>query len=187
MTAKRVIPLIIIFAMFIVPRLSYSIVLNPTDEKIEEAVNLGIGSTMNIFGTDSIKPARFGDWPAGDGGIVESKLIYLSIISSMRLRAGMPDASKDEIEAIINSPVMPIRVSSTKKIFNVILKQQGKSIQPARVEQAMQMPPSGPGSKVKSLKAYFNYADLDPMAKTEVILIEDFGEIKFDVDFSKFD
>lgn len=178
---------VIISFMCIASRFSYSFELNPTEEKIQNAVKLGGGRSMDIFESDQIKPARFGNWPSGDGGIVESKLIYLTIISSMRLRAGMPDVSKEEIAAIINSNVMPIRISSSKKVFNVVLKQRGKTIQPSRMEQAMQMPPAGAESPLQSLKAYFNYSDIDPMAKTKIVFIEDFGETEFDIDFSKFD
>lgn len=187
MTTKNIMCVIIIFFICITSNFSYSFELNPTEEKIQEAIKLGTTRSMGVFQAEQIKPARFGDWPSGDGGIVESKLIYLSIISSMRLRARMPDVSKEEIDAIMNSEEMPIRISSSQKVFKVILKQSGRTIEPSRIEDAMQMPPGGAGDHPLSLKAYFRYSDLNPMAKTTVVLFEDFGEIEFEVDFSKFD
>lgn len=187
MTRKNSFPFIIIFFLSITSTFSYAIELNPTEEKIQDALRLGSRRSMAIFGTDQIKPARFGDWPSGDGGIVESKLVYLAIKSSMRLRAGMPEVSREEIDEIMNSKEMPIRVSSSQKVFNVQLKQKGKTIEPSRIEEAMQMPPGGSSGSIQSKKVYFKYSELDPYAKTKVVLFEDFGEIEFDIDFSKFD
>lgn len=187
MSTRNIIAVIIIFLLSIPSTFSYSFELNPTDEKIQDALKLGSSGSMDIFGSDKIKPARFGNWPSGDGGIVESKLVYLAIKSSMRLRAGMPEVSKEEIDAIMNLKEMPIRISSSQKVFNVQLKQKGKIIEPSRIEEAMQMPPGGSGGNVQSLKVYFKYSELDPYARTKVVLFEDFGEIKFDIDFSKFD
>lgn len=187
MATRNIIIVIIVFFICIISRFSYSFELNPSEEMIQNAIRLGVSRSMGVFESDQVKPARFGDWPTGDGGIVESKLIYLAIISSMRLRANMPDVSKEEIDVIMNSKEMPIRISSSQKVFNVVLKQKGSAIQPSRIEEAMQMPPGEARNHPQSLKAYFNYSDLDPKAKTKVVLFEDFGEIEFDVDFSKFD
>ena len=188
MIIKNSIPIIIIFFLSITSTFSYAIELNPTDEKIQDALKLGSSRTMDIFGTEQIKPSRFGKWPSGDGGIVESKLVYLAIKSSMRLRAGMPAVSKEEVDAIMDLEEMPIRISSSQKVFNVQLKQKGKTIEPSRIEEAMQMPPGGgAGGGIQSKKVYFKYSELDPYAKTKIILFEDFGEIEFDIDFAKFD
>ena len=188
MAIRKFIPFFIILLLFTTARFSYSIDVFPTEEKIQDAIKLGSSHNMDIFRLDEIKPARFGEWPSGDGGIVETKLIYLTLISSMRLSAGMPEASKEKIESIMNSEDMPIRVSSTKKIFNVLLRQHGNTIQPSRVEQAMQMPSGGgSGDHPQSLKVYFKYSEIKPNAKTTIVLVEDYGEIEFEIDFSKFD
>ncbi|MGR3177357.1 MAG: hypothetical protein ACUZ8E_04815 [Candidatus Anammoxibacter sp.] len=191
MATRKIIPFFIIFFLCITAsRYSYSIELAPSEEQIENALKIGMSHNVNIFGLDEIKPACFGDWPGGDGGIVETKLIYLAIISSMRFNAGMPDVSKEKIESIMNSKDMPIRISSTQKVFNVLLKQNGRTIEPSRIEEGMQMPPgggSGGGSHPQSLKVYFNYSELNPKAKTTIVLVEDYGEIEFDIEFAKFD
>ncbi|MGR3319961.1 MAG: hypothetical protein ACUZ8O_15950 [Candidatus Anammoxibacter sp.] len=189
MATRKIIPFFIIFFLCISAHFSYSIELAPTEEQIQNALKLGMSHNVNIFGLDEIKPARFGDWPNGDGGIVETKLIYLAIISSMRFNAGMPDVSKEKIESIMNSKDMPIRVSSTKKVFKVLLKQNGRTIEPSRIEEGMQMPPGGGsgGDHPQSLKVYFNYSELNPKAKTTIVLVEDYGEIEFDIEFAKFD
>lgn len=187
MSKKFIASSAIIILIALTASVSFAYELNPTQEKIEAAVKAGMMS-RDLFGSDRIKGARFGEWPGGNGGLVESKLVYLTIVSAMRMGARMPDLSSEEIGAIVNSTEMPIRISSTERVFNVVLKQGGRTIQPSRMEQAMQMPPAGgSGAHPQSVKAYFRYSELDPQAKTRIVFIEDFGEIEFDIDFSAFD
>lgn len=187
MSKRNIVQCILICFIVLAVRVSYSFELNPSEEKIQNAITQGTRNFMDIFESKLVKPARFGNWPSEDGGLIESKLVYLAIKSSMRVRARMPEISKEEIEEIVNSSEMPIRVSSSKNIFNVVLKQNEKTIEPSRIESAMQMPPAGTDSHLVSLKVFFKYSDINPVARTTVVLYEDFGEIEFEVDFSKFD
>ncbi len=185
MKYKKIFSIAMVFSVCVFARLSFAFEINPTEEQIQKALSSGTKHFMDIFESEPIKSARFGKWPNGDGGIVESKIIYASIISSMRVRSRMPDVSKEEIDAILNSKEMPVRISSTMNVFNVVMKQNGKTIEPSRIEKAMQMPPGGDGPQ--SFKVYFNYDDLDPKGKTTIVFFEDFGELEFPIDFSKFD
>ncbi len=190
MIAKKFIPIIIVVLICSISSASFSFEVNPSDEKAHKAIALGSKHFMDVFAKEPVKFAIFGDWPKGDGGIFESKLIYLSIISSMRVRSRMPDVSDEKIQKVLNTTEMPVRISSSLKVFKVIIKQNGKTIEASRIEDAMTMPPmggAGGGGHPQSLKAYFNYADLDPNGKATIVLYEDFGEIEFPVDFSKFD
>lgn len=190
MKRKNVLGIILVLSVCTFAKLSYAFELNPTEEQIHQAISTGAKHFMDIFESSTIKEARFGDWPKGDGGIVETKLIYLSIIASMRVRARMPEVSEDKIASVMNSKEMPVRISSSMNVFNVVLKQNGKSIEATRIEEAMQMPPSGGGGgdgHPQALKVYFNYDDVDPKAMSTIVLYEDFGEVEFKIDFSKFD
>lgn len=189
---KDVIKVIIIFLCLIFSGISYPFEINPTEKQIEDAIAHGKLHSWDVFESDRIKAAQFGEWPASDGGIVESKLVYLTIVSSMRVRANMPDISKEQIDTIMQSKEMPIRIASSQNVFNIVLKQGDKTIEPLRIEKAaMGMPPGGPGGeqggRVQALKVFFNYAELDPKGEAKVIFYEDFGEKEFSIDFSKFD
>ena len=184
MKYKKICNIAIIVSLCALTRLTFAFELNPTEEQIQKVLSFGSKHFMDIFGTEPIKSARFGNWPNGDGGIVENKLIYLSIISSMRVRSRMPDISQEEIDTIMNSKEMPVRISSSMNVFNVVLKQDGKTIEPSRIEKAMQMPPGGNGPQ--SFKVYFNYDDFDATSRATIVFFEDFGELEFPIDFSKF-
>lgn len=188
MVFKNVIKVIIIFLCLIFSGISYPFEINPTEKQIEEAIAHGKLHPWDVFETDRIKPAQFGEWPASDGGIVESKLVYLTIVSSMRVRANMPDISKEQINTVMGSKEMPIRIAASQNVFNIVLKQGNKTIEPVRIEKAMEMPPAGaPGGRLHALKVFFYYSELNPKEETKVIFYEDFGEKEFSIDFSKFD
>jgi len=187
MKLKNILMLIVVISACLFSRLTFSFELMPSEKKIQKAVSTGTRHFMDIFESGPVKAARFGHWPDGDGGIIESKLIYLSIISSMRVRARMPEVSKEKIESVMNSKEMPIRISSSMNVFDVVIKQDGRSIKATHIDKAMQMPPALGEGAPQSMKAFFNYDDIDTTGKATIVFYEDFGEIEFPVDFSKFD
>ncbi len=163
---------------------SCGIELNPTKEQIEDTVKLGESNPgKKIFKTEFIKQAIFGNWPKYGGGMVRTKLFNLAVMSAMMRKSRKTLSEKDAL-AMMNSDVLTISYKGGNDVFRIKLRQGGTLIEPANMRR-----PEAGGKDPKEHAAFFiasfPYSRLDLNAKTTIVVIKDFGEEKYQIDFSR--
>ena len=162
---------------------SQGIEINPTKEKIEEIIKYGEARTGEIFKTELVAPATFGNWPAFGGGLVKSKLIHLAVMSAMKMR-GKKSVTEEEVNKMMETKDLAISYRGGANVYKIKLKQGERVIEP----KEMVKPDFGdkdPKKHAVFIVASFPFSKLDPNAKTSIIIIKDFGTVKYEVDFSK--
>ncbi|MFQ5686085.1 MAG: hypothetical protein ACE5GV_05435 [Candidatus Scalindua sp.] len=163
---------------------SHGIELNPSKEQIEDTLKLGESNPgKKIFKTGFVKQAIFGNWPKYGGGMVKTKLVDLAVISAM-MRKARKSLSKEDAHSMMNSDVLTISYRGGNDIFKIKLRQGGVLIEPAKMGRP-EMGSKGPKEHVAFFMASFPYSRLDLNAMTEIIVVKDFGEEKYEVDFSR--
>lgn len=163
---------------------SRGIELNPEKELIEETVNLGKSNPgAKIFDTGFVKPAIFGNWPKYGGGLVKTRLIDIAVMSAM-MKKGRKSLSEEDAGVLMESNVLTISYRGGDDVYKIKLRQGARLIEPAKMVR--------PGTGNKGPKEHavfysvsFPYSQLDLGAKTTIIVIKDFGEDKYEVDFSR--
>ena len=163
--------------------ISRGIELNPVEEQIEDTIKLGESNPgKKIFETGFIKQAIFGNWPKYGGGMVRTKLVDLAVMSAMMRKSRKTLSEKDAL-AMMNSDVLTISYRGGNDVFRIKLRQGGTLIEPAKMRR-----PETEGKDPKKHAAFFiatfPYSKLDLNAKTTIVVIKDFGEEKYEVDFS---
>jgi len=163
---------------------SYGIELEPTEEQIEGAIKLGeTNPGVKIFETGFIKQAIFGNWPNYGGGMVKTKLVDIAVTSAM-LRKSRKTLNKDDAIAMIKSDALIISYRGGDDVFRIKLRQGGTLIEPVKLRRPEM---GGKDSKEHAVFfiASFPYSMLDLNARTTVVVIKDFGEEEYEVDFSR--
>jgi len=163
---------------------SCGIELNPTKEQIEDTVKLGESNPgKQIFEAEFIKQAIFGNWPNYGGGMIKTKLVDLAVTSAMMRKARKSLSEKDAL-AMMDTDVLTISYRGGDDVFRIKLRQGGTLIEPAK----MRRPETGgkdPNEHAAFFIVSFPYSTLDLNARTTIIVIKDFGEEKYEVDFSR--
>ena len=163
--------------------LSEGIELNPTKEQIEEAVNCGKASPGDIFRTEYVSPATFGNWPEFGGGLVKSKLIQLAVVTAMKLRA-KKQISEEEIDKIMQTKDLDISYRVSTDVYKIKLRQGTRIIEPKSMVKR-DRGGKDPVKHVSFFVASFPYSKLDIDAETSVIVEKDFGTKEFLINFSR--
>ncbi len=163
---------------------SRGIELNPVEEQIEDTIKLGESNPgKKIFETGFIKQATFGNWPKYGGGMVKTKLVDVAVMSAMMRKARKGLSGKDAA-SMTKSDVLVISYRGGDDVFRIKLRQGGTLIEPANMRR-----PEAGGKDPKEHAAFFiasfPYSRLDLNAKTTIVVIKDFGEEKYQVDFSR--
>src|SRR3972149_5740988 len=58
--------------------------INLTQQQLQEAIDYGTKyKGKEVFGSDIVKKACFGEYPVSEGGIVMSKYVHTAVISAM--------------------------------------------------------------------------------------------------------
>ena len=164
--------------------ISEGIEILPTQEQIDDAIKYGETHSENIFGSERMKPAAFGNWPDVGGGLTKSKLIRLTVISAMKVRA-KKKISKDDINTVLNSDSLSISYRGGDDVYKIKLMQGTRIIEPEEVRKP-EMGDKDLKHKTIFTVASFPYTALELNAKTTVIIVKDFGTEKYEVDFSSF-
>ena len=163
---------------------SHGIELDPVKEQIEDTIKLGESNPgKKIFETGFIKQAIFGNWPKYGGGMVKTKLVEVAVMSAM-MRKSRKSLSKKDAFSMMNSDVLTISYRGGNDVFRIKLRQGGTLIEPAK----MRRPEKGgkdPKEHAAFFIASFPYSKLDLNARTTIVIIKDFGEDKYQVDFSR--
>ncbi len=163
---------------------SHGIELNPVKEQIEDTVKLGESNPgKKIFETEFVKQAIFGKWPNYGGGIIKTKLIDLAVMSAM-MRKARKNLSEKDAASMTRSDVLVISYRGGDDVFRIKLQQSGSLIEPANMRRP-DLRGKDPKEHAAFYLASFPYSKLDPNAKTTIIVIKDFGEERYQVDFSR--
>lgn len=164
--------------------ISRGIELDPVKEQIEDTIKLGESNPgKKIFETGFIKQAIFGNWPKYGGGMVKTKLVDLAVMSAMMRKARKNLSEKDAL-SMMKSDVLVINYRGGDDVFKIKLQQGGAVIEPANMRRP-DLRGKDPREHAAFFIATFPYSTLDPNAKTTIIVIKDFGEEKYQVDFSR--
>ena len=162
---------------------SQGIEVNPTKEQINEAISYGEAHSGDIFKAEYIVPATFGNWPEFGGGLIKSKLVNLAVVSSMKLR-GKKKLTSEEEEEITKSKNLTISYRSSSDVHKIKLIQGSKVIEPVEMTKP-DLSDKDPTKHVMFITASFPYSELDPNAKTTIVVEKDFGAIRYEVNFSR--
>jgi len=163
---------------------SYGIELNPTKEQIEDTVKLGESNPgKKIFEAGFIKQAVFGNWPKYGGGMIKTKLVDLAVMSAM-MRKARKSLSEKDASLMMNSDTLTISYRGGDDVFKIKLRQGGTLIEPANMRRP-DLSGKDPREHAAFFVASFPYSVLDPNARTTIVVIRDFGEDRYDVDFSR--
>ncbi|MEK6767186.1 MAG: hypothetical protein AABY49_13305 [Planctomycetota bacterium] len=163
---------------------SYCIELNPTKEQIEDAIKLGESNPgKKIFEAGFVKQAIFGNWPNYGGGMVKTKLVDLAVMSAMK-RIARKTLSEEEALNVMESNELTISYRGGDDVFRIKLRQGEVLIEPASMKRP-EMGGKDPKEHAVFFMVSFPYSKLDLDAKATIMVIKDFGEEKYEVDFSR--
>ncbi len=162
---------------------SRGIELNPVKEQIEDTIKLGESNPgKKIFETGFIKQAIFGNWPKYGGGLVKTKLVDVAVMSAM-MRKARKSLNKEDAFSMMTSDVLTISYRGGDDVFRIKLRQGGTLIEPAKMRRP-EMRDKEPKEHAFFI-ASFPYSKLDLNARSTIVVIKDFGEEKYQVDFSR--
>jgi hypothetical protein len=164
--------------------ISHGIELDPTKEQIEDTVKLGESNPgKKIFEAGFIKQAIFGNWPKHSGGMVKTKLVDVAVTSAM-MRKSRKTLSKEDALSMMNTDVLTISYRGGNDVFRIKLRQGGALIEPVKMRRP-EMGGNDPKEHAAFFVASFPYSRLDLNLRTTIVVIKDFGEDKYQVDFSR--
>ncbi len=163
---------------------SHGIELDPTKEQIEDTIKLGESNPgKKIFEAEFIRQAIFGNWPKYGGGLIKTKLVDLAVMSAM-MRKARKTLSEKDASSMMNTDMLTISYRGGDDVFKIKLRQGGTLMEPANMKRP-EMRGTDPKEHAAFFIASFPYSKLDPNAKTTIEVIKDFGEDKYEVDFSR--
>ena len=163
---------------------SHGIELNPINERIEETIKLGERNPgKKIFDTDLVKSAIFGNWPNYGGGLIKTKLVDLAVMAAMKRKA-RKNFKEEDAHAMMGSDVLTISYRGGEDVFKIKLSQGGRLIESVRMMRPDLSKESANGHAA-FYSVSFPYAKLDLEEKTTILVLKDFGDEKYDVDFSR--
>ena len=163
---------------------SHGIELNPINERIEETIKLGERNPgKKIFETDLVKSAIFGNWPEYGGGLIKTKLVDLAVMAAMKRKA-RKNFKEEDAHAMMGSDVLTISYRGGDDVFKIKLSQGGRLIESVRM-----LRPDMSKHDVKGHAAFYSvsfpYSKLDLEKRTTILVLKDFGDEKYEVDFSR--
>ncbi len=162
---------------------SRGIELNTAKEQIEDTIKLGESNPgKKIFKAGFVKQAIFGNWPKYGGGMVKTKLVELAVISAM-MRKARKSLSEEDALSMTKTDVLTISYRGGDDVFKIKLRQGGALIEPAKMRRP-EMRDKKPKEHAFFI-ASFPYSKLDLNARSTIVVIKDFGEEKYQVDFSR--
>jgi len=173
---------------------SGGIKVNLTEEEVQEAINWG-AENKDSFEV-LIRPYVFGVLEAyEESGYIGTKFYYLAFLGYLSARK-YKSPERAEVQTVLSAKVLPISISTYgdkidfAKDYHMVLKQGEKVIQPVKVKapELAEMTARFPESPLfrATMSADFPYSEVDPKGKATIILIKDWGESEFEVDFSRY-
>lgn len=163
---------------------SHGVELNPIKERIEETIKLGESNPgEKIFETDLVKSAIFGNWPDYGGGLIKTKLVDLAVMSAM-MRKARKNLKEEDTRAMMESDILTISYKGGEDVFKIELNQNGRVIEPVKMVRP-DMDKKGIKDHVAFYSVSFPYAKLNLEGKATILIVKDFGDEKYEVDFMR--
>ncbi|HHT9130047.1 MAG TPA: hypothetical protein ACFYEC_04185 [Candidatus Brocadiaceae bacterium] len=111
--------------------------------KIDEAIEYGKKHKGgDIFDSNIVKAACFGEYPMGEGGLIMSKYIEIAIVSAMKTAQDKPITHDEDVRSIVDSITFNVVVDIAQKIedpgdVQIVLQQGENNILPLKTEFGM--------------------------------------------------
>ena len=162
-----------------------------TEEDIKEAINWGKENKDNL--ENILRCYSFGELSIyQEGGAVLTKTYGLACLGCFSAREHrIPNRA--EIEEIVNYDALGIAVTTYGsradflKGSRLVLMQGEKIIHPVNTQITKQVESTEDFSVYRGhLVGYFLYSEIDPRAKSTIIMVKERGESRFDIDFSRY-
>ena len=174
----------VLLICFAFSAVSHGIELNPIQERIEETIKLGEKNPgKEIFETDLVKSAIFGNWPNYGGGLVKTKLVDLAVMAAMKRKA-RKNLKEEDAHAMMGSDVLTISYRGGEDIFKIKLRQRGRLIEPVKMLRP-DMSKRGADNHITFYLVSFPYSKLDLDERATILIQKDFGDEEHEVDFSR--
>jgi hypothetical protein len=158
--------------------------VNPTKEQVDETIKIGEANPgKKIFETDLVKPAIFGNWPKYGSGLIKTKLVELAVMAAMK-REARKTLSKEDALGMMELNELTISYRGGDDVFRIKLGQGGRLIEPTKMIKP-EMGEKGSKEHAAFIMVSFPYSKLDLDAKAMIMVIKDFGEEEYEVDFSR--
>ena len=186
-----------ILSLVIFPSFTFALEITPTSEQIEHAKMEGrkMAEGYGKNGEKGIKEltAFINRYEFGTGGIcgagnVTTKLKNIVLSSYLKAKEGR-ELGAEAVNEILNNENLEVEIGSCYRLPSLlgkdrlILKQNGKDIQPKKIEQTSKMALSG--VHINSVKAEFDPKSLDPQESCIVVLIPAIGEeLEFEINLT---
>ncbi len=163
---------------------SHGIELNPIKERIEETIKLGEKNPgKKVFETDLVKSATFGNWPNYGGGLIKTKLVDLAVMAAMKRKA-RKNFKESDAHAMMGSDLLTISYRGGDDVFKIKLSQGGRLVESVRM-----LRPDTSKARANGHAAFYSvsfpYAKLDLEERATILVLKDFGDEKYEVDFSR--
>lgn len=159
--------------------------LQLTQEHIEEASECGKRHKgTSVFNSREIKPACFGEYPGGEGGLIMSKYVKISVVSAMKIMQEKT-FTPDELKEITNSTsfdvVVVISDTNVQSPMDVqiVLQQGTNNILPYKTEFGMKHK-----DNKQSVIGTFQDEKVNPNAQTTIVVKTKNSQKKYKIDFS---
>lgn len=167
------------------PKISGAFEIQLTQEQVKEAREYGAKyKGKDVFESDTVKSACFGEYPTGEGGLVMSKYIRIAVTSAM-MTTKDKTMSDDDVKEIKESSHLKVVLTvidddvKAPEDAQIILQQGTNNILPQKVESGMKYK-----NNVQSVIGIFQEERVNPRANTTIMVKTRKGTKKYSVDFS---
>ncbi|UJS18956.1 MAG: hypothetical protein L3J17_07865 [Candidatus Jettenia sp.] len=167
-----------------IPALSNAFDIQLTPEQIHEADEYGKKyKGKDIFYSDTVKQACFGEYPKGPGGLIMSKYMRIAVTSAMHAMKEKTLTAED-IKEIQHSTTFNVVVNIDEDIqaledVQIMLKQGTNIILPQNTEFGMKYK-----DRRQSVVGIFPYDKINPNANTTILIKTRKDQKEYKIDFS---
>lgn len=157
-------------------------------EEIEYAIKKGTEHGKDIFNSPILKNACINFWPKQGSLLVRSKFVDLTVSTAMWFNEGQKISDR-EINDIVDSPYFKVEMR-TKDDVIISLRQVENIIEPVNTDYedpCCELCKFDGGNKYDHdfVTSNFLYSNLDPNAKTTIIVKGPYHERAYNVDLSR--
>jgi hypothetical protein len=195
---KKISCILVIAGMLCLAVMVQAVLVNLDTLNVEEAKRFGAANKKKI---DRVLEKLYGlgsEGPLGREVVVRTKWCKLALLAAAKAREGA-DITAQELQLILEDPLLQIdlRVSGNSldfaRDFTVLLRQRDREIMPGKLHadhfqaasRTGRTPPGFP-AYAATIRAYFNYAQLDPAAAGVLVLKKNAAEKMFTIDLGAF-
>lgn len=157
-------------------------------EEIDYAIKSGEEHGKDIFTCQILKNACINNWPKRGGILVRSKFVDIMVSTAMWFNEGQKISYK-EVKEINYAPYFRVQVRTTDEVI-ILLKQSQNIIEPVNIDYedpCCELCKFHGGNRARHefVTSSFLYNQLDPNAKTTIIVKGPFRDREYNVDLSQ--